>query len=157
MHEPRDAAGLRLTRHRPMLDAAVCVEHAEGCRFTNCQFVETGNSGLWLAGNTRNCVIRRCRFRNLGGNGLNLGEDNSRQVAGRPWYLAAPEQVPTNNRVEQCEISYCGTLLPGAVGLWAPFNRGLQILDNHIHDCPYSGISLGGMWNPSETPCAGRI
>ncbi len=152
MHEPRDAAGLRLTRHRPMLDAAVRVEHAEGCRFTNCQFVETGNSGLWLAGNTRNCVIRRCRFRNLGGNGLNLGEDNSRQVAGRPWYLAAPEQVPTNNRVEQCEISYCGTLLPGAVGLWAPFNRGLQILDNHIHDCPYSGISLGWMWNPSETP-----
>ncbi len=152
MHEPRDESGERTTQHRPMLDAAVRVEHADGCRFRNCRFERLGATGLWLAANTRNCVVQRCRFHDLGGNALNVGEDNSRHVNGKPWYQSVPEQVPTNNRVEQCRIDQCGTILPGAVAIWAPFNRGLKIVDNHIHDCPYTGISLGWMWNPTPTP-----
>jgi hypothetical protein len=157
MHEPRDADGQRTTRHRPMLAAAVIIENAVGCRVNNCRFEALGGTGLWIAGRTRDCRVFRSRFDDLGGNGLNLGEDNSRHVEGRPWHQSAPDQVPTGNRVEQCRISHCGQVLPGAVAVWAPLNRRLEIVDNHIHDCPYTGISLGWIWNDSPSPAGENV
>lgn len=154
MHEPRDAEGRRSTPQRPILTAAVRVELGEECRVAECRFEGLGTSGLWLAGRVHRSQVVGCRFDDLGGNGVNLGEDTSRRAAGRPWYQAAPEQVPTDNRLLRCEISHCGRVLPGAVAVWAPFNLRLEIAHNHIHDCPYTGVSLGWMWNESPTPAA---
>lgn len=154
MHEPRDAEGRRSTSHRPMLAAAVRLERAEECRITQCRFSGLGGTGLWLAGRVHRSQVVGCRFDDVGGNGVNLGEDNSRRVAGGPWYQSAPEQVPTENRLERCELSHCGRVMPGAVAVWAPFNLRLEIAHNHIHDCPYTGISLGWMWNETPTPAA---
>ncbi|MCA8989232.1 MAG: right-handed parallel beta-helix repeat-containing protein, partial [Planctomycetaceae bacterium] len=157
MHEPRDTSGARLTKNRPMLDAAVTISIARHCRFLNCQFVQLGGTGLWIGSRSRECVVQRCKFSRIGGNGLNIGEDNSRHVNGKVWFSAAPEQIPTGNRIEQCEIADCGVVLPGAVGIWAPLHRELQIVQNHLHDCPYTGISLGWMWNDSVTPAGGNV
>ncbi|MEW4487770.1 right-handed parallel beta-helix repeat-containing protein [Thalassoglobus sp. JC818] len=157
MHEPRDEQGERTTGNRPMLSAAVEISLANDCKFIDCDFAELGNTGLWLGSRTRNCRVTRCRFDSIGGNGLNLGEDRTRTVEGQSWINSAPEQVPTRNRVDHCEISHCGNVLPGAVAIWASFQRELLIEENNIHDCPYTGISLGWMWNESETPAAANV
>ncbi|MEM6472813.1 MAG: right-handed parallel beta-helix repeat-containing protein, partial [Planctomycetota bacterium] len=157
MHEARDERGARMSSGRAFVQAAVKIEEASGCRVTNCDFRSLGGSGLWIGGRTRDCIISRSRFAEIGGNGLNLGEDNSRRVDGRTWYMAAPDQVPTGNKVERCEFSHCGQILPGAVAVWGALHRKLEITGNHIHDCPYTGISLGWLWNDRKSPAAGNI
>lgn len=156
MHEPRDLQGARTTEDRPMLGAAVRVELATDCRIEDCVFQSLGNTGLWLGSRTRDCVVQRCRFRGIGGNALNLGENNSRRVDGRSWYQAAPEQVPTGQVVRDCQIQRCGRLLSGAVAIWAALQKELEIAENHLDDCPYTGISLGWIWNQTESPAGGN-
>lgn len=152
MHEPRAADGSRTTGDRPMLAAAVQIEQAEGCRVSNCRFTALGGTALWIGSRTRSCVVEDCSFDDIGGNAVNLGEDNSRRVAGDVWYRAAPEQVPTANQVVRCTITRCGQVLPGAVAIWAALQRRLEIAHNTIRDCPYTGISLGWIWDDSPSP-----
>ncbi|WP_182864737.1 right-handed parallel beta-helix repeat-containing protein [Rhodopirellula sp. JC639] len=157
MHEARDERGVRTPSGRDFVQAAVRIEIASGCRVTHCNFRSLGGSGLWIGGRTKNCKVFRSRFYEIGGNGLNLGEDNSRRVDDETWYKTAPDQVPTGNKVEHCEFSHCGRILPGAVAIWGALHRDLEIANNHIHDCPYTGISLGWIWNDSESPAAGNV
>lgn len=152
MHEPRDAEGKRTTQDRPMLAAAVHMENAVQCQIRSCQFTQLGGTGLWLGSRVNDSSVTSCLFDRIGGNGLNMGENNSRLVQGQPWFQAAPDQVPTGNRIDQCEFRMCGIVLPGSVAIWAPLNRRLSITNNHIHDCPYTGISLGWLWNDSASP-----
>lgn len=152
MHEPRDAQGKRTTTNRPMLRAAVKLELAENCSFMDCKFHALGGTAVWLAGQTQNCRIVNCNIEHVGGNGINLGEDNSRRVQGKTWFQSAPQQIPTGNKVERCQISFCGEMLPGSVGIWAALQKRLDITGNHIHDTPYTGISLGWIWSQTPSP-----
>lgn len=154
MHEPRDAAGKRSTSHRPIMTAAVMLEHAKHCRITGCRFENIGTTALWIGRQTSHIKVFRCRIQHVAANGINIGEDNSRTVEGKAWYLAAPDQVPAHHSIRECRISQCGRILPGAVAIWAALNQQLEVAENHIHDCPYTGISLGWIWNDSITPAA---
>ncbi|QDU56174.1 right-handed parallel beta-helix repeat-containing protein [Aeoliella mucimassa] len=150
--QARDANGDMIHQGRQGLSSAVHVEVAEQAIVRDCEFVGLGNCGLWLGSRTTDCRIEQCKFDDIGGNALNLGEDSSRSVNGQAWWQAAPAEVATNNVVTKCTISHCGQLLPGAVAIWGGFLKQLQISDNEISDCPYTGISLGWMWNPTPTP-----
>ncbi len=152
MHEPRDAQGNRTTGDRPFLSAAVDLQIAHRCAVRRCRFRGLGNTGLRIGRQAVDCEVDACRFDDIGGNALNVGEDNNRQVRGAPWYQQAPEQVPTDNRVVGCEISRCGQVLPGAVAIWGGLHRRLEVADNHLHDCPYTGISLGWIWDDRPSP-----
>ncbi|KAA5544278.1 right-handed parallel beta-helix repeat-containing protein [Roseiconus nitratireducens] len=152
MHEPRNADGRRATQDRPMLSAAVEIQRGVNCRLTDCSFRGIGNTALWLGSRSTRCVVKDCTFADIGGNAINLGEDNHRRVEGQPWYRSAPEQVPTDNQIVRCEIRDCGQVLPGSVAIWAPLHRRLEIAENLIEDCPYTGISLGWIWNDQPSP-----
>ncbi|WP_218932967.1 right-handed parallel beta-helix repeat-containing protein [Roseimaritima multifibrata] len=152
MHEPRSADGSRSTPHRPMLSAAVQIDQGQNCRVENCRFNGIGNTALWLGSRSNHCVIAHSKFSDIGGNAINLGEDNARHVKGKPWYRSAPQQVPVGNQVTDCEIRNCGQVLFGSVAIWAALHEKLQIAQNLIEDCPYTGISLGWIWNDSPSP-----
>lgn len=152
MHEPRNVDGTRSTSHRPMLSAAVQIEQGDGCKIINCSFQGLGNTGLWLGSRSRGCSVSASQFSNIGGNAINIGEDNVRRVGGKSWYQSAPDQVPRENQITHCEIRQCGRMLPGSVAIWAALNDRLEIAHNVIEDCPYTGISLGWMWNDSPSP-----
>ncbi|WP_149495646.1 right-handed parallel beta-helix repeat-containing protein [Roseiconus lacunae] len=157
MHEPRDGNGDRLTKNRPMLSAAIHLEQANQIHFEHCTFAGLGNTALWIGGRCNDCVVSDCQFQDIGGNGINLGENNDRRVDEDSWYRSAPQQVPTNNRIENCKIRHCGQVLSGSVAIWAALNRRLQIADNEISDCPYTGISLGWIWNPTPSPAKENV
>lgn len=152
MHEPRTEDGRVSASGRPFLAAAVHLERADDCRFRRCRFVELCGTALSIGGRTRRCTVEDCEVRHVGGNGVNCGEDHSRQVDGRTWYQSAPDQVPQDHRISGCEIQEVGCVMPGAVAIWAGLNRRLEISGNHIHDCPYTGISIGWIWNDSPSP-----
>jgi Right handed beta helix region len=157
MFEPRNAKGERTKHARSFLEAAVKIERATHCQVVSCRFQDLGGSGLWLGGQTLHCEIRQCKVRNVGGNGINLGEDRNRLVDGKTWFQSAPNQVPQSNRVYQCEVSLCGRVLPGAVGIWASLQKKLEISKCFLHDLPYTGISLGWIWNDSPSPASENV
>lgn len=152
MHEPRDRDGQRLTTNRPMLSAAVHLDQGVDCVLINCRFQSIGNTALWLGSRSVNSSVQACTFDSIGGNAINVGEDNNRRVDGKTWYQSAPDQVPTGNQIIGCKISHCGVMLSGSVAIWAAINRRLEISENVIADCPYTGISLGWIWNNSKSP-----
>lgn len=120
-------------------------EHAEGCSVERCRFEHLGGVGLWLGRGCRGNKATRCEVRDVGANGVMIGE------TGR-------EDVATGNELSNSLIERCGTVLHGAVGVWVGLTDGTVISRNDLVDLPYTGVSVGWIWNPSPSPCrANRV
>ena len=132
---------------------AVMGKWLKDCSFKNCVFENLGGSGIWLADGCRNCTISGSRFKDISGNGVMIGEGRDRLVNGEEWWKSAQDQVASENVIGRCTITECGKQFYGAVGVWCGFTAGTKIRDNEIFNLPYTGISIGWMWNPTPTPC----
>jgi hypothetical protein len=152
--EPR---GEKLPPQRRFVPAALRFERAEECSFTGGRLAHLGGSGLEFGSRTRRCRIEDSVVEDVSGNGVNLGEDTSRQVGGRPWWQSAPDQAAAGHLVRHNRIERCGQQFFGAVAVWVGLGRGMQIEHNEIARHPYTGVSLGWMWNPTPTPAGENL
>jgi hypothetical protein len=150
MHEQRDDRPGPWPRR--LMPAAIAFELAEDCALIDCRVARVGMTGIWIGSRTTSCAIRGCVIEDVAGNGINLGEDASRQVDGEPWWSAAPEQAAAHHHVSDSLIQTCGQQLHGAVGIWIGLARHVRIEHNEIRDLPYTGVSVGWMWNSTPTP-----
>lgn len=136
-----------------VVPAAVEATWSENCSFVNCGFSHLGGSGLWLGTGSVECLVSGCHFEDISGNGVMIGEGNDRTVDGELWWKKVPGQAATKNRVENSTITACGKQFFGAVGIWCGLADNTSIINNHIFELPYTGISVGWMWSPVPTPC----
>ncbi len=143
-HEPRstDSDGYRWTR----MPAAVIFDAASGCRLEEGRIAHVGGTAVSLQGNSANNRIVGNEIVDAGGNGV---------MAGEPTILS--EQTARGNVVANNHIHRCGALYHGCVGVWVGITDGTVIAHNELHDLPYSGISVGWMWNTTPTPCQNNI
>ena len=133
--------------------AAIELDLAEYCGFYNCTIRHTGGSGIWMRENCLNCEISTGHIYDISGSGINIGEGQDRLVNGEPWWKSKPEQVSKNNKISNSLIEDCGNQFYGAVGIWGGLVANTIIDHNEIRNLPYTGISVGWMWNPTPTPC----
>lgn len=133
--------------------AAIELDLAEQCGFYNCSIRHTGGSGIWIRENCSGCEVSEGHIYDIAGNGVNIGEGRDRIVNGAPWWKSAPEQVSTDNKINHSLIEDCGTQFYGAIGIWGGLIANTIIDHNEIRNLPYTGISIGWMWNPTPTPC----
>jgi len=119
---------------------------------TNFWFTIVGGSGIAIGSRCNGCALIDSRVHDVAGNGVLVGEDRGRAVAGRPWWQSAPQQVATGNVVRGNVIEHCGRLFYGAVGVWVGFAADTRIEGNTIRRLPYTGVSVGWMWSPTPTP-----
>ena len=136
-----------------VVPAAVKAVWAENCSFNNCTFENLGGSGVWFSTGSKNCRIENCLFNDISGNGIMIGEGRDREIDGKKWYDAAPEQVALGNLVSNSKVKDCGTQFFGAVGIWCGLTAETIISENEIYNLPYTGVSVGWMWSPQPTPC----
>ena len=136
-----------------VVPAAVKAVWTENCSFKNCTFEELGGSGVWFGTGSKNCRILNSSFFDISGNGIMIGEGRDREIDGKKWYEAAPEQVALGNSISKCKVKNCGAQFFGAVGIWCGLTAETTIRDSEIYDLPYTGISVGWMWSPQPTPC----
>lgn len=136
-----------------VVESAVYAAWCENISFRNCRFSQLGGSGLHLATASKNCLVENCHFEDISGNGIMVGEGQHRKVEGSLWWKAVPDEAATANTLSRCTITKTGAQFYGAVGVWCGLTRETNISDSHIYDLPYSGISVGWMWNPEVTPC----
>jgi len=137
--------------------ATIELDLAKNCEFYQCTISHTGGSGIWFRENCINCEISESHIFDISGNGINIGEGRDRLVNGEPWWISAPGQVAKNNRVLYTLIEDCGKQFYGAVGIWGGLISNTLIDHNEIRDLPYTGISIGWMWNPIPTPCRENV
>ena len=147
MYNNRSKSGWR------KVPAAIELDLAENCSFNNCTIRHTGGSGIWIRENSSDCVISNSHIYDISGNGVNIGEGRDRLVNGVPWWKSVPEQVSKNNKVSNSLIEDCGKQFFGAVGIWGGLVSNTIIEHNEIRNLPYTGISIGWMWNITPTPC----
>lgn len=140
-----------------VIPAAVTATWSDRLVFSNCNFKNLGGTGLWLGAGCRQSVVSNSLFDDISGNGIMIGEGQDRQKNGTNWYKSAPEQVATDNRIEQCMIKNCGSQYFCAVGIWAGLTSKTTIKNNEIFNLPYTGISIGWMWSTETTPCQENI
>ena len=150
-HERRDGtAGNEL---RDPIPEAILFEQAEKCRFEECRIEQLGTSGIRLGRHCRDCLLSDTLIADVAGNGVLIGEDRTRRVDGKPWTEAAPEQAASGNSVSDCLIEHCGQEFYGSVGLWIGMAHHTTVAHSEIRHLPYTGVSVGWMWNPTPTPC----
>ncbi len=142
---------------RVPLPAAIQLTFADGIRFESCDLSRCGASGLWIGAASSSNVVSRCHIHDIGGNGIMIGEDNNRRVDGKTWWRAAPAQAATGNVVEDCLVERCGRQFFGAVGIWSGMTRRTMIRNNEIRNLPYTGVSLGWIWNLTPSICGGNV
>jgi len=135
------------------IPAAVELEETREAVFRNCTFRHLGGSGVSIGKNSHDNQLVNCTIEDVAGNGINIGEGQDRQVEGQPWWKAVPQQVSSDNRITHCRVNDCGTVFYGAVGIWCGLVARTTIDSNEISKLPYSGISIGWMWDTVPTPC----
>lgn len=153
-HERRD--GTNGGALREPMPTAVTFERAEQCRFVNGSIMHTGGSAIWLGSRCDDWVFAGNIVSDIAGNGILIGEDRGRRIDGRYWWQAAPQQVAKRNIVKNNLIEHCGQLFYGAVGVWVGMAEQTTIANNEIRHLPYTGVSVGWMWNSTPTPCKGN-
>lgn len=143
------------TIDNPLIDAALDWEHAHECRLEQCQVSHTSGSGLRLRKGCRRNVVERNRVFDTGANGVMVGEDWCRLhlAGGQP----PAHDVPTGNLVANNDIHHCGAEYHGAVGVWVAFTDGTVVSHNLVRDLPYTGISVGFIWNEQPTVCRNNV
>ncbi len=150
-HDLRDGAGWAF------VPAALTFELAEDCAVEEGSVRRVGGAGVRFGERSVNNRVRGNLIDDVSGVGIFIGEDRDRQVDGEPWIHAAPEQAASSNVIEDNVIQRCGMQFFGAVGIWVGMAADTEIRHNTIRHLPYTGISVGWLWNPDPTPCEGTL
>ena len=153
MYDDRTTSG----RQWASVPAAIELDLTSDVVFRQCTIQHTGGSGLWIHQDCHNIRVDSCLIQDIAGNGINIGEGQDRMVDGQPWWRVATDEVSTDNRITNCRVEVCGVEFFGAVGIWGGLVAQTTIAQNELSNLPYSGISIGWMWDTISTPCRENI
>jgi len=135
--------------------AAVRVSGAEHVAFERCRFVHTAMSGLDLAGATRDTRVEHCEFRDIGGNGIQVGsygeggfEIHLPNDPADERVICTRERIAHNRFIDTANEDW------GCVAIGVGTAREVVIEHNDIVSTSYTGISVG--WGWTRTPHAAR-
>ena len=154
-HEQRDHA--QQPSQRVMIPAAIGFALADDCLLDDCTIEQIGASGVAFGQACRRNQIVHCIVRDVAGNGVNIGETFTHGEVPADGELPADTLVSTGNRVANCLIDHCGALYSGAVGIWIGIAAETEVVHNELRQLPYTGVSVGWVWNPSPSGCRGNV
>ena len=135
MTDPADPGDVR------SLPVAVTATFARDLIISGCSFADLGAHGLSISTGCAKVLVQGNTFARIGAVPLLIGT------------CSQPPACPLVAEVtaERNRISHGGMLHGGAPGIWVGLTVASRISHNHIHDLPYTGISLGWSWTPKTT------
>jgi hypothetical protein len=144
------------TSYQPKLDnvawigrppAAVSVKNAEHVSFENCTFEHLASAGLDFETGTHDDLVQGCIFRDIGGNGIQLGKFSDTNVETHvPWNPSDERQICARDRIANNVFTDCANEDWGCTGIAAGYVRNVTIEHNELSNLPYTGISVGWGW-----------
>jgi len=146
----------RGTRYHPKLDnvawigrppAAVTVQNASHISFEDCTFEHLASAGLDFESGTRDDLIQGCTFRDIGGNGIQLGKFSDTNVETNfPYQSSDEREICAREKISNNVVTDCGNEDWGCVGIGVGYARNVSIEHNEVFNLPYTGISVGWGW-----------
>ena len=127
--------------------AGVSVTDANHISFERCRFEHMASAGLDFQSGTHDDLIEGCVFRDLGGNGIQLGKFSDPGMETHlPYNPKDEREICTRETIANNLVTDCGTEDWGCVGIAAGYVRHTAIQHNEVSNLPYTGISLGWSW-----------
>ncbi len=123
--------------------SAIVLHAAEAVRFERCTFTKFGSSGIDLEHGARNNIILGCKFHDLSGSAIQVGDVIDHHPLDRR-VVAAGNQI-VNNYIHDVAKEYVG-----GVGIFAGYADDTLIAHNEICHLPYTGISIGWGWGEED-------
>lgn len=114
-------------------------------RFERCRFTHLGGAGLDIDDGSQDNTVIGCEFADVSGSAIQVGD--VRPVDHHP---RDPRRIVKNNTIAQNDIHDAAVEYQGGVGVFAGYTEGTRIVNNHIHDLPYSGVSVGWGWGEED-------
>ncbi|MBE2215828.1 MAG: right-handed parallel beta-helix repeat-containing protein [Opitutaceae bacterium] len=135
--------------------AAVRVSGANHIAFEACRFEHTAMSAVDFAGGTRDDRVERCLFRDIGGNGIQMGSYGEGgfeiHLPNDPTderVVCTRERIADNRFIDTANEDW------GCVAISVGTAREVTIEHNDIVSTSYTGISVG--WGWTRTPHAAQ-
>jgi hypothetical protein len=129
------------------LPAAVTVQGASNLRFERCRFEHTAASGLDFVAATHDNTIEGCLFRDIGGNGIQIGGFQEYPIENHVPYNPSDERVLCQKeRIANNLVTDAANEDWGCVGIAVGYARQINIEHNEVNNVSYTGISLGWGW-----------
>jgi hypothetical protein len=126
---------------------AVSVKNAEHISFENCTFEHLASAGLDFQSGTHYDLVEGCVFRDIGGNGIQLGMFSETNVETHlPYNPADEREICANERLANNVMTDCANEDWGGVGIAVGYGRGVKVEHNEVSDLSYTGISVGWGW-----------
>jgi len=130
--------GYRGSQSDVAVGSAIEADFVESITFEKCKFMHLGQYGVWLREGCKDNIITGCEFSDLGAGGVQIGENTRSSVP--------ITHQTTRNTFSRNHIHHCGQIWKGSSGVWVGPANYTTIANNHIHDHPYSGVSVGWTW-----------
>lgn len=132
-----------------MTPAGVTVTYANNINFIRNKFEHFGAAVIGLDKKVKNSKVEGCVIYDAIDGGINIG--NCRRRHERPTddegYFQTENITISNNL-----ISNIGTEHYGAIAIMSYSSLNSKIVNNHIKEIPYTGISFGWIWKSTTEP-----
>ncbi|MEI6194371.1 MAG: right-handed parallel beta-helix repeat-containing protein [Verrucomicrobiota bacterium] len=127
--------------------AAVSVKKANQISFENCTFEHLASAGLDFASGTHDDLVAGCVFRDIGGNGIQLGKFSDPNVETHlPYNPSDEREISSHEKISNNLVTDCGNEDWGCVGIAVGYARNVTVEHNEVFNLPYTGISVGWGW-----------
>jgi hypothetical protein len=117
--------------------AAIYGAHMDAPVFWMLHITEVAGDGISLRGLIRDSAIESCKITHVGCSAIRIGSGDSSSSANNGY----ENSIIRNNLIEDA-----AWFIRQSVALYVCIARDVKILHNSIHDCSYSGISIGWRW-----------
>jgi len=133
-------------------ESAVNAKNCRSINFKNCHFEHLAATGLDLISNVSETVVEGCKFHDIGGTALQLGDFGEGSFETHIPYIPTDASKLCNNVIIRGnEIHNATNEDWGCVGISAGYVRDVLIEENHVYDLNYSGICVGWGWTKLDS------
>lgn len=138
--------GIRFPQAEYDFDGAVSVTKSNAVNFTNCDFLNIGNTAVKYNKQVKDSVVTGCTFKNIGVSGVFIHGYNTDEE----------EKITENIKVTDNKIESYGRIGYSAIGVFLTNARNCEISNNEISDGYYTAISVGWVWGYSYSVTGGN-
>ncbi len=127
--------------------AAVAVSGANHVTFERCRFEHLASAGLDFECGTHDDLIQGCVFRDIGGNGIQLGKFSDEGIETHlPYNPSDEREICSREKISNNLVTDCANEDWGCVGIGVGYGREISIEHNEVNHVSYTGISVGWGW-----------
>lgn len=129
---------------------SVSIRFGRNLRFVGNRFRHLGAVGLALGTGSRNALVKKNVFSDVGSSALTLSG-----IRAADHHPSRGGQRSFDNAIAGNVVSDVGWGYPDAPGIFIGFSSGTRVLRNTIENVPWSGIAVGwgwGLFDPGSFP-----